>query len=308
MKIECNYCGSENVVKKGLRNLREAKKQIYFCKNCYHRFSLGAIKKRFDIKAILNAVCAYNQGYNYDEVCDLVSRKNKVIISKSSVERWVKEYNLGYLDIRNKITKRYGCGLIIGRMFKHSGLLYNFKCHKGKLKEFGKFVGLKDFISSVSRGIDDKLFSSTSNRCSQIKSDVCVNVKVFETKLNKKIGDVLKLIKNNKQRHSIIEDFLLNCDRDTIAIEVPIWFWDKKLNIGVCGHIDLLQVKYGKIWVLDYKPNAAKENYNSVVSQLFSYALGLSFRTKISLKNIKCGWFDEDKMFSFDADKVKVRK
>jgi len=183
-------------------------------------------------------------------------------------------------------------------------LLYNFKYHKGKLKEFGKFVGLKDFIDSISKGVDDKLFN-LSNRCSQAKSDVLVNVKVFDnTRLNKKIGSALKIVKNNKQRHSIVEDFLLNCDRDTIAVEVPIWFWNKKNNVGVCGHIDLLQVKYGKIWILDYKPNASKENVDSVVSQLFSYALGLSFRTKVGLKDIKCGWFDEDKVFSFDADKV----
>ena len=89
MKVECKYCKSENVVKKGIRKLKKIKKQIYFCKNCEHKFSLGLSKKRSNIKIILNAVCAYNQGYNYCEVCELISRKNKVTISKSSVERWV---------------------------------------------------------------------------------------------------------------------------------------------------------------------------------------------------------------------------
>jgi len=41
---------------------------------------------------------------------------------------------------------------------------------------------------------------------------------------------------------------------------VPVWYWDKDKNIGVCGHIDILQVKYGKAWILDYKPNAEQEN------------------------------------------------
>ena len=57
--------------------------------------------------------------------------------------------------------------------------------------------GLKNFINSISKGVDDKLFSSAS-RCSKAKSDVSVNVKVFDnTRLNKIIGSALKIVKNN---------------------------------------------------------------------------------------------------------------
>lgn len=306
MRVECKYCGSENIVKRGIRRLKKSDKQRYFCRDCMHSFSLGLSKKRINIKAILNAVCAYNQGYSYEEVCDLISRKNKLVVSKSSVARWIGEYDLNYLKIKNQMIKKYGSFLIIGRMFKHSGLIYNFKYHKGKLNGFGKFDGLKKFIIDLSNGVNDNLF--VGDRCSDFKADVSVNVSVFESKLNKKIGNVLKLVKNNKQRHSIVEDLMLNCDRDTVAVEVPIWYWDKKMNTGVCGHIDILQVKFGKVWILDYKPRAVEENYDSVVSQLFNYALGLSFRTKINLRNIRCGWFDEDRMFSFDADKVRRKE
>ena len=309
MNVQCKFCGSGNVVKRGLRKLKTRKKQLFLCKDCSHRFSLGLSRKRFDIKVILNAVCAYAQGYNYEEVCELISRKNKVVVGKSSVERWVKEYDLGYLAIRERIVKKYGSSLIIGRMFKHSGLLYHFKCHKGKLGVFGKFNGLKEFINSISKGVDDTLFNSAADRCSQAKLDVSVNIKVSEnTKLNKIIGGALKLVKNNKQRHSIVEDFMLNCDRDTIAVEVPVWYWDKSKDVGVCGHVDLVQVKYGKVWIMDFKPNAASENVDSVVSQLYSYALGLSFRSRVGLGNIKCAWFDEDKMYCFDASKARFRK
>lgn len=307
MKINCKYCRSENVVKRGLRRLKKNNKQRYLCKDCMHSFSVSFSKKRINIKAILNAVCAYNQGYSYEEICNLISRKNKVMVSKSSVARWVDEFDLGYLKIKNRMIKKYSIPLIIGRLFKHSGLIYNFKYHKGKLNEFCKFSSLIDFINNISKGVDDNLFRKDS-RCSNSKSDVSVNVEIFESKLNKKIGDVLKLIENNKQRHSIIEELMLNCDRDTVAVEVPVWFWDKNKNIGICGHIDILQVKFEKIWILDYKPEASNENYDSVISQLYNYALGLSFRTKISLKEIKCGWFDEDKIFSFDADKVRVKE
>lgn len=306
--IKCKYCNSENVIKKGLRKLKNKKKQIYLCKNCSKRFSEGISKKTFDINIILNAVNAYNQGYNLKEISDLVSRKNKVIISKSSVDRWAKEYSLGYSDIKSRIIKKYGFNLIIGKMFKHSDLLYNFQYHKGKLNLFCKFPSLKNFITNLSRGVNDKLFNLSDNRCSTISSDVCVNIKPFDNlKLNKAIGHALKSIKSNKQRHSIIENFMLNCDRDTIAVEVPVWYWDKNKAVGIHGHIDILQVKYGKIWVLDYKPNAHKEDVNKVVSQLWNYARALSFRSNVNLNDIKCAWFDENKIFVFDADKVRFK-
>ena len=306
MEIRCKHCGSVEIVKRGLRKLKRRKKQIYACRNCNKRFSLDVSKKGFNVKIILSAVCAYNQGYSLDEVCDLISRKFKVVIRKSSVFNWCKEYSLGYLTIKDRIIKKYGSELIIGRVFKHSGLLYSFKFHKGKLKEFGKFFGLKDYIFSLSKGINDKIFNS-ENRCSKLKENVDVNVNVSENiKLNKVIGDILKIIKNNKQRHDVVENFLLSCDRDTMAVEVPIWYWDKRKDRGICGHIDVLQVKNGKVWILDYKPNAYAENVDKVISQLYNYALGLSFRSKVSLRNIKCGWFDENKLFSFDASRVEV--
>ena len=305
MNIKCKYCNSIDIVKRGLRKLKKGKKQVFSCKNCDKRFTLDVSKKKFDVKIILNAVNAYNQGYSLDEVCDLILRRHKVVVGRSSVLRWCKEFGLGYLDIKDRLIGKYGSNLIIGRVFKHSGLLYNFKFHKGKLKEFGKFLGLKNFIFDLSKGVDGRIFNS-ENRCSKLKEKVSVNARVSENiKLNKVIGDALKIVRNNKQRHDVVENFLLNCDRDTVAVEVPIWYWDKIQDRSICGHIDILQVKNGKVWVLDYKPNASSENVDKVVSQLYNYALGLSFRSKVDLKNIKCGWFDENKIFSFDADKVR---
>ena len=305
-RISCRNCGSFSVMRKGARKITNGKRNIYFCKNCSKRFSLGLSKKKFDVFSIINAVCAYNQGYSYGDACELVGRKNKIKVSKSSVERWVKEYNLGYLGIRDKIISKYGKELIIERVFNHSGVAYNFKTHKGKLKEFGKFSGLKDFIFDICRGVNDNFFNG--QRCSDSRENISVNIVAFEnTKLNKVIGEMLKIVRNNKQRHMLVENLMLNCDRDTVAVEVPVWYWDKKKNIGICGHIDIIQVKFGKIWIMDYKPDAEKEKFNEVVSQLYHYAVALSFRTGVGISNIKCGWFDDCKMFSFNPEKARVK-
>jgi hypothetical protein len=306
-KIICRHCGSLDVIKRGERKLNFGKRQMYSCGNCMKRFSLGLNKKKFDVWLIVDSVCLYNKGYSYGEVSELIARKHKVRVGKSSVERWVKEYYLGYLDIRNRIISKYGRGIIVEKVFNHSGLVYNFKLHAGKLKEFGKFSGLKDFILSISRGIDDSLFNENENRCSQSREKIVVNVSSLEnSRLNEVIGEMLKIVRSNYQRHSLVEQLLLCCDRDTVAVEVPVWYWDRKFDKGICGHIDVLQVKFGKIWILDYKPIAEKEKFEKVVSQLYHYALALSFRTGVSLGEIMCGWFDASKVFSFSPCEAKV--
>ncbi|MCX6748862.1 MAG: hypothetical protein NT076_04625 [Candidatus Pacearchaeota archaeon] len=307
-KITCRHCGSLDVIKKGERKLSFGKRRIYFCKDCSKRFSIGLNKKQFDAWLIVDAVCLYNKGYSYEEVSELIARKHKIRVGKSSVERWAKEYGLGFLDIRDRIISKYGKEIIIERMFNHSGLVYNFKFHKGKLNEFGKFFGLKDFIYQLSRGIDDSLFNDNENRCSQSRENITVNVSCSENlRLNKIIGEMLKIVRSNYQRHSLVEQLMLCCDRDTVAVEVPVWYWNKRTDSGVCGHIDILQVKFGKIWILDYKPDAEKEKFEKVVSQLYHYAIALSFRSGMGLRDIKCGWFDGSKIFCFEPSEVRVK-
>ncbi len=72
------------------------------------------------------------------------------------------------------------------------------------------------------------------------------------------------------------------------------------------GHVDVLQVRGGKIFVLDYKPGADKENIEKVKSQLYWYATGLSFRTKIPLVFFRCAWFDENVYYEFDPREARL--
>jgi ATP-dependent exoDNAse (exonuclease V) beta subunit len=67
----------------------------------------------------------------------------------------------------------------------------------------------------------------------------------------------------------------------------------------VSGQIDILQVRMGKIYILDFKLEASKENENKVSSQLYWYALCLSFRTSIPLTNFVCACFDEKIYYEF---------
>jgi len=78
--------------------------------------------------------------------------------------------------------------------------------------------------------------------------------------------------------------------------------------MGICGHIDILQIRQGKIFVLDFKPKAAKENESKVASQLYLYATGLSFRTRIPLQKFCCAWFDGHMYYEFSPITTTVKK
>jgi len=60
----------------------------------------------------------------------------------------------------------------------------------------------------------------------------------------------------------------------TIACEVPVWLWEKNLDAGIFGHIDILQVRNDQVYILDYKPDAAHEVEQKVASRLYSTRRG----------------------------------
>ena len=62
------------------------------------------------------------------------------------------------------------------------------------------------------------------------------------------------------------------------------------------GHIDLLQMRNGRIRILDYKPNAVRDKS---ITQRMLYALALSRRTGLRLYDFVCAWFDEHHYFAF---------
>jgi hypothetical protein len=103
----------------------------------------------------------------------------------------------------------------------------------------------------------------------------------------------------------------------TVAIEVPIWLTQDDISAledehgielaprsgdaerAITGHIDFLQVRYGAVHILDYKPDART---NKPIAQLTIYALALTHRVPgLKLFDIKCAWFNEDEYCEFSS-------
>ena len=161
-----------------------------------------------------------------------------------------------------------------------------------------------------------------SDRASQTNFKI-LNIKPLNKQnlANKLCKLALNLAKTNKDRHRAIQGFFIANDSVTIAAEIPIYLTHDDLlyfssrgfmlnpndfSTPITGHIDLLQIRNNLIHILDYKPDADKEN---PVDQLTLYALALASKTKLPLTLFKCAWFDENNYYEFfPLHVVKNRK
>ena len=175
---------------------------------------------------------------------------------------------------------------------------------------------LKDFMKSMFYDCPDKYFCS-GPRGSSLKFKM-------EHEIYEQVGHrVCVLAKNgleiNKERfktnHSKVQLFMLENDKDTVAIEVPIWLNSDEIphynnlfgsNEPLTGHIDVLGIEDGNVWVWDYKPNAHKEKYAS--TQVYFYSLMLSKRTGIPLEKFRCGYFDADRAYMFKPEPIEKKE
>jgi len=322
----CPYCGSEFIVKYGKRKTQKGSIQVYKCKSCNKYFSHEKFKhKRYDPKIILNAISIYNLGYTVEQTRKEIAKKFHIKVPESTIYSWIKEYSeiCTFTKIRKKAKKMFEPVEIILSMKLNHKQIYNFQLHRAKLELKSKelpeerFKSLKNYLEFVqSDKFPHNIFvnngENSESRASQIKVNLLEITEVEKQNLANKLADFgLILAKSNKDRHSAVQNFMLINDSVTIATEVPVYltkrdiiYFKKKgfvfelenYKTPITGHIDILQIRNGLIYILDYKPEAKKVN---AVSQLTIYALALASRTKIAVKYFKCAWFDDKNYFEF---------
>jgi len=248
---------------------------------------------------IVHAITAYNQGRTLQQASKSVNKKFHVKTYPQLISGWLKEFR--QVTPYQRIRRKNGPLPIqeFKKRFQHKQV-YEFKYHKQKMEEYlNYFSALRSFLQSIPQKCPDELFQKENARSSQIKIKAAPCIKEKFNQACRLADLALKAEVNNKKRHSAVQDFMLYNDSTTTAIEVPVWLYPeefrplslfKEIKTPITGHIDLVQARYGLIHVLDYKPDAERV---SPIPQLFTYALALSKRTGIWLRNFKCAWFNE---------------
>ena len=286
----CPGCGSDDLIKYGKVSIS----QTYRCKKCGRKF-MSDPKRRYSKMIMVDAICLHSLGLTIDETTLKLRKTYRIRISRSTVHRWISDAK-GLTPISGY---RRDIALlddpILVRDLLHSGLMFRFSIHRFKLER----SGMED-LSEYLLGFQDRPEFQDGNRCSSLKAGIDVKVGRSEDPACDIASFCIDASIDNRKRHEMVEKFMLHNDDVTVATEAPVYFWDKKIG-SVTGHIDILQVRDGKVRIVDYKPNASKEHPGG---QLLNYARALSYRTKIPLKDMECVWFDGKDCFSFDPSKA----
>jgi transposase-like protein len=337
-QIQCPNCTSKNTRKFGIIKNQLQIHQKYQCKECKKIFQLqNQSNKTYPITTILKTISLYNLGHSQSKIQSLLRIKPKP--SQKTISNWIKEYKplAPYHKIRNKAIKQYNPENIIQTYdFLHNNLNYKYQLHNYKLKNLfkddnfnnnSKFLPLKDYLKKIpTKEFPHHIFKpkqhnekggigTVGSNHSRASTSNFKTLKIEEKEkqnLANKLADIaLNLAKNNKNRHEVIQDFMITNDTSTIATEIPIYltkddlFYFKKRNFNIdpnnfqtpiTGHIDFLQIRNNNIHILDYKPDTKVEH---PIHQLTIYALALASRTKLPLTSFKCAYFDNNNYYEF---------
>ncbi len=105
----CKKCDSGRTIKKGFRNTKRGKVQLFWCKDCKSRFTPnhGFEKKQFDDEIITDTMQIYNQGNSVRDIANHFEMKG-INVNPSTIYRWVSEYGKESCVYLDSIIPRVG--------------------------------------------------------------------------------------------------------------------------------------------------------------------------------------------------------
>jgi len=102
---------------------------------------------------------------------------------------------------------------------------------------------------------------------------------------------------NKKPGHEPILKNILIKDKDSVAIEIPIW--RQVNNQYITGHIDLIQIDTNEdiVKVIDYKPEG---KFLISLPQVATY--GLMLQKELNISNLKCISFNKKEAWEYNPN------
>ena len=95
VKMNCEYCGSVKVVKKGFRHNASVKKQKFFCNHCKKWFVSDDGFKGSHVKPeiIVRALHEYADSASLQKVKEHLKQHDGTIVSRWTIRQWVVKYS-----------------------------------------------------------------------------------------------------------------------------------------------------------------------------------------------------------------------
>ncbi len=325
---KCPLCNNNQTIKWGNRKNNKRAPKRYLCKQCNHSFTLQPplqTSKTYHLATILNTISNYNLGRPLRKITE----KNK--IPSSTIHNWTKNLNLPLHRLRKNIHSNP----IKKHRFIHHRQPFLYQYHSLKLDFAKKFPTLITYLKQINTSLPKNIFENSERISSISRKPATLGEKTTGEEKSIRSGDfsfrsralqttvfeplvvagvkdkikqnyatklaeiALQIKNNNKERHDLIENFMLINDTATIATEIPIYLKDNeakeitknKITTNLTGHIDILQIRYHKIYILDYKPEPV--NIKQTINQLKLYREALSQRTSIPTYKFKLAFFND---------------
>lgn len=132
----CPFCQGSDVVKRGVRQKKFEKIQLYFCNFCQKKITPGPTRgKTFPLRVILEVLSYYNQFASPDKIVERVKDNHGLSISRRNISAWLKDFKdyLPFLRMRDFIRQKYDPRemTVSSRMFHNQ--VYDFCYHRAKL-------------------------------------------------------------------------------------------------------------------------------------------------------------------------------
>ncbi|MFH1899079.1 MAG: hypothetical protein ABIJ82_01220 [Patescibacteria group bacterium] len=344
----CPYCASKHFVRRGFRQKKMEKVQLYLCMDCNKTFTQHITRgKHYPLPVVFDAISTYNLGYSLEETCRIINSRTAGVtsavseagpaLSASTLSNWLNETSelCRFERMREYALKKYSPeNMVVTATLAHRQL-YRYRFHRAKCEliitedfKHHRFGPLQEFLEMVPSECPHQYFQE-GLRASEVPLTFSKTQMIVRSKQNYATAlatFILQSVKDRKLRHDAIQKFMLANDTVTVATEVPVYLTHDDLEhlqtqlgfeiydspikgarsaaLEVCtdlpklitGHIDILQIRNGQIHILDFKPDAAKEQ---PIEQLTLYAMALSRLTGLRLFEFKCAWFDEKDYFEF---------
>lgn len=319
----CIYCERLGITRQGKRYKKMEVVQLWYCKYCDVVFTPQRAKgKTYPLKVILEALMLYYRGNTRAAVAKRIQSRFGIKVPERTLSSWLAEYRdlTTYDKMRKAALAEYRPYRIIRSVRLHHQQVYEYRIHQAKLDRVidtprhRKLGPMGQYLIEMADTCPHHLFQTDARASQGNKAPFDLDsVEIRSTRNNacRLANLVLQTVIHNRRRHDELQKFMLIVDSVTVAVEVPIYLtpedlkhqretlgFDIPLDPGetVTGHIDILQIRNGKIHIVDYKPGARLEK---PIVQLMVYALALSRRTGLRLFDFVCSWFDENHYYEF---------
>jgi hypothetical protein len=157
LDIICPYCGSEKNVKRGIRQKKLEKVQLYLCNDCQRTFTPGSTKgKHYPMSVILDAMSLYYVGFTLEQSCKLANQISKENIrpapdvALSSDSKGQRDKNSTSDGTDSKMSDNVGNGTLSSGTLKKWLDQYEPLCAFARMREYAvKMFPPKEIISSA---------------------------------------------------------------------------------------------------------------------------------------------------------------